>query len=79
MNVKEEISKRNTVYTIQGKDNCRYTWHGSSRSKNIFSDCSDIYRKLSLLDEVGLGYLKLGQNTLGLSGGESQRIKLAKN
>lgn len=49
-----------------------------AEAKTFFSDCSDIYRKLSLLDEVGLGYLKLGQNTLGLSGGESQRIKLAK-
>ncbi|NMS89721.1 excinuclease ABC subunit UvrA [Clostridioides difficile] len=47
-------------------------------AKIFFSDCPDIYRKLSILDEVGLDYLKLGQNTLGLSGGESQRIKLAK-
>ncbi|MCK9378940.1 MAG: excinuclease ABC subunit UvrA [Candidatus Moranbacteria bacterium] len=36
-----------------------------------------IYEKLRTMDEVGLGYLKLGQSATNLSGGEAQRIKLA--
>lgn len=47
-------------------------------AKEFFKDNSEVFRKLSILEEVGLGYLKLGQSTLGLSGGESQRMKLAK-
>jgi excinuclease ABC subunit A len=42
--------------------------------KNIPS----IYRKLKVLNDVGLGYIELGQSALTLSGGESQRIKLSK-
>ncbi|MCT4634071.1 MAG: excinuclease ABC subunit UvrA [Firmicutes bacterium] len=43
-----------------------------------FSTAYDIREKLIFLQEVGLGYLKLGQSTLTLSGGECQRIKLSK-
>jgi excinuclease ABC subunit A len=37
-----------------------------------------IRNKLKTLDEVGLGYIKLGQSATTLSGGEAQRVKLAK-
>lgn len=43
----------------------------------FFSDEPHITRSLSILQEVGLGYLRLGQPATELSGGEAQRIKLA--
>ncbi len=43
----------------------------------FFNAIPHIYRKLSTLKEVGLGYIKLGQSALTLSGGEAQRVKLA--
>ena len=45
----------------------------------FFSNIGRVTKKLTMLDEVGLGYLRLGQSATTLSGGEAQRIKLASN
>lgn len=45
---------------------------------DFFNDIKTITVKLSILNELGLGYLKLGQSASTLSGGEAQRIKLGK-
>ncbi len=44
----------------------------------FFKGIAPIYDKLKMLNEVGLGYLTLGQSATTLSGGEAQRIKLSK-
>ncbi|MGZ5436903.1 MAG: excinuclease ABC subunit UvrA [Pyrinomonadaceae bacterium] len=43
----------------------------------FFRDVTKITNRLRVLDEVGLGYLRLGQSATTLSGGEAQRVKLA--
>ena len=45
---------------------------------NIFENQPSIYRIIKTLDDVGLSYIKLGQPATTLSGGEAQRVKLAK-
>lgn len=45
---------------------------------NIFSSSKKIFMTLTSMIKLGLGYLKLGQMSMNLSGGEAQRIKLAK-
>ncbi len=49
-----------------------------SQAVNFFENIPRIKTKLKTLDEVGLGYIKLGQSATTLSGGEAQRVKLAK-
>lgn len=44
----------------------------------FFEKVPVIYEKLATLNEVGLGYIKIGQSATTLSGGEAQRVKLAK-
>ncbi len=44
----------------------------------FFEGNHEIFKKLSVINEVGLTYLKLGQSTTTLSGGECQRLKLSK-
>jgi excinuclease ABC subunit A len=45
---------------------------------DVFRNIPKIFTILRTLDEVGLGYIKLGQSSTTLSGGEAQRVKLAK-
>ena len=47
-------------------------------SRLVFKDQPAISNRLGLMEEVGLGYLQLGQPATTLSGGEAQRVKLAK-
>jgi len=48
-----------------------------TKSLDFFSSIPKIYNILKSIDNVGLGYITLGQSSITLSGGESQRIKLA--
>lgn len=48
-----------------------------NQAVEFFENVSYLQQKLKVLQEVGLGYIKLGQQCTTLSGGESQRIKLA--
>ena len=48
-----------------------------SEAGRFFAGHTPLLRKLRLLEQVGLGYLRLGQPATTLSGGEAQRIKLA--
>ena len=48
-----------------------------SEGVEFFKNVPSIYRHLVTLEEVGLGYIKLGQPSTQLSGGEAQRVKLA--
>jgi len=48
-----------------------------AEAAEFFENVPAIYRKLATINEVGLGYIKLGQPATTFSGGEAQRIKLA--
>lgn len=77
--------------TCQGKRYNRETLEVRYRGKSIsdvldmriadamefFEPIPSIYRKIKTLNDVGLGYLTLGQSSVSLSGGEAQRVKLA--
>jgi excinuclease ABC subunit A len=70
------------------RETLQVTYKGSSiaeildmtveQALEVFRNIPKIFNILRTLDEVGLGYIKLGQSSTTLSGGEAQRVKLAK-
>jgi excinuclease ABC subunit A len=61
----------------KGKNICDVLHLTVKEALTFFSNISPIVNRLHVLNEVGLGYLRLGQSATTLSGGEAQRIKLA--
>jgi excinuclease ABC subunit A len=70
---------RDTLEIIyKGKNIAQMLDMTMNEAHRFFGNIPLIKDKLSTLDEVGLGYLRLGQPATTLSGGEAQRIKLAR-
>jgi excinuclease ABC subunit A len=63
---------------FKGKNIAEVLGFSVEEALGFFENIPQIREKLQVLDEVGLGYLKLGQSATTLSGGEAQRIKLAR-
>jgi len=64
--------------TFKGKNISEVLDMSVEEALEFFKNIPRIKRKLQLIDDVGLGYIKLGQSATTLSGGEAQRVKLAK-
>lgn len=63
--------------TYKGKNIYDVLEMRAEEAYEFFSNIPTIARKIKTLIDVGLGYIKLGQNSTTLSGGEAQRVKLA--
>ena len=63
--------------TLRGKNIAEVLGLTVNAAYDFFEDDASVRRALTVLREVGLGYLRLGQPATELSGGEAQRIKLA--
>ncbi len=70
---KEEVLE----VTYRGKSIFQVLEMSVDESLEFFADEEDILQKIKPLSDVGLGYVKLGQSSDTLSGGEAQRVKLA--
>lgn len=63
--------------TWKGKNFSEVLAMSVDEAKEFFASVTKVHQPLSLLSDIGLGYLKIGQPTSMISGGEAQRIKLA--
>ncbi|MGB3341394.1 MAG: excinuclease ABC subunit UvrA [bacterium] len=74
----KRFNRETLVIKYKGKNISNILNMSVSESLDFFQNIPRIKRKLKLLHDVGLGYIKLGQSATTLSGGEAQRIKLSK-
>lgn len=73
----KRYSQEALQYKYHGKDIAEVLQLSISETLDFFADVPAIFKKVQLLEQVGLGYLNLSQAMTTLSGGEVQRVKLA--
>ncbi|MFZ6027587.1 MAG: excinuclease ABC subunit UvrA [Chloroflexota bacterium] len=74
----KRFNRQTLGITYKGKNIADVLDMDVQEALGFFENFPDIRRILQTLDDVGLDYVKLGQSALTLSGGEAQRVKLAK-
>lgn len=74
----KRFAEKSLQITYQDKTIAEVLDMSITEACGFFADQSQITRPLRILEQMGMGYLTLGQPTSTLSGGESQRVKLAK-
>jgi excinuclease ABC subunit A len=70
-------NEQTLAVTYRGKNIAEVLGMTVDEAVQFFVDAAGVHHALKLLQEIGLGYLRLGQPATELSGGEAQRIKLA--
>jgi excinuclease ABC subunit A len=74
----KRFNRETLEVTYKGKTIADVLEMSVEEALSFFEHIPSIERKLKTLNDVGLGYIKLGQSSTTLSGGEAQRIKLTK-
>jgi excinuclease ABC subunit A len=74
----KRFNKETLEIKYEGKNIAQVLKMTIDEAYTFFKDIPNISEKLLMLKEVGLGYLELGQSATTLSGGEAQRLKLAR-
>lgn len=74
----KRFNEESLLVTYKGKNIADVLKMSINEAVFFFADYENIVKPLSLLEKMGMGYLTLGQPTSSLSGGEAQRVKLAK-
>lgn len=74
----KRYNKETLNITYRGKNIADVLDMTVEEAQDFFQNHKKIHRTLSTLNEIGLGYIKLGQSSTTLSGGEAQRMKLSR-
>ncbi len=73
----KRFTKETLEVKYKGKNVHQVLEMTAEEALEFFADLPAVYDRLKCVNEVGLGYLKLGQSATTLSGGEAQRVKIA--
>ncbi|KWX89218.1 excinuclease ABC subunit A [Paenibacillus riograndensis] len=73
----QRFSEEGLEIKVHGKSIADVLEMTVEEAREFFSDHKYLKHKLEIMDELGLGYMRLGQSSTTLSGGEAQRVKLA--